>query len=90
MEDEKIIALIDKTLNEKIKEDSNFIRYKFFELKIQYNLTDNEIEIFLKLATYWLSNHGYKVFFTGEKYNYKNKNEVVQDNELLIAIKNII
>lgn len=87
MEDDKIIKLIDTTLTDKIRNDANFIRYKFFELKIEYNLTDNEIEIFLNLATYWLENHGYKVFFTGDKYRYKNSDSVVQDNELLIAIK---
>ena len=34
-----------------------------------------------------MENLGYKVYFTGAKYNYKGEEKVVESNEYLVAIK---
>lgn len=34
-----------------------------------------------------LEEKGYNVYFTGSKFVYENANSTVQDNELMIAIK---
>ena len=86
MNDNKIINLIETTLNEKKLQDINYIRYTFYELKVKYNLTDEELDRFLILIRAKLENESYKVYFTDEKYTYGNAYRKVQSNEILIAI----
>ena len=75
-------------LDEKKKKNINFIRYTFYELRIKKNLSKEETIQFLNYSKIRLKNYGYKVFFTGQNYVYNNINRTVQDNELLVAIKN--
>ena len=72
-----------------LKEQQNpeFIRYSYYELKIKSNLSDEEIDRFLKVNRDYFENHGYKVYFTNARFNYQNANRMVQPNELMIAIK---
>ena len=72
-----------------LKEQGNFefIRYSYYELKIKSNLTDEEIDRFLKVNRDYFENHNYKVYFTGARYEYKGAFQNVQANELMIAIK---
>ena len=69
---------------EELKE---FIRYSFYELRVKNNLTDLEIDEFLKINRDYLENKGYNVYFTGAKFYYNGLNREVADNELMIAIK---
>ena len=85
MTDAFIIKYIDKKLKE--SEDENYIRYTFYELRIKNNLTDEEIDRFLKINKDYFENKGYNVFFTGAKFTYRDVNLIVKDNELMIAIK---
>lgn len=87
MNDKVIINLIETTLTEKICLDINYIRYTFYELKVKYNLSEEELERFKFLIRTKLENENYKVFFTDEKFIYKNANRTVQPNEIIIAIK---
>ena len=80
-----IIKYIDKKLKE--SEDENYIRYTFYELRIKNNLTEEEIDRFLKINKDYFENKGYNVFFTGAKFTYRDVNLIVKDNELMIAIK---
>lgn len=76
-------------INDKLAQSKNedFIGYTFYELKIKNNLNDEEIGRFLEINKDYFENKGYLVFFTGAKYSYKGANTVVQDNEMMIAIK---
>lgn len=85
MTDVFIIKYIDKKLKE--SEDENYIRYTFYELRIKNNLTEEEIDRFLKINKDYFENKGYNVFFTGAKFTYRDVNLIVKDNELMIAIK---
>ena len=87
MNDKAIISLIELTLKEKLIKDANFIRYSFYEIRIKYNLSEQETDRFLELTRTRLQNDGYKVYFTDTKFVYKNANMTVQPNELMIAIK---
>ena len=87
MEDKIIIKLIENTLKDKIKSNPNYIRYSFYELRVKYNLSEEDTDRFLFLIRTRLENENYKVYFTGAKFEYKNSNRTVQDNELMIAIK---
>ncbi len=74
-------------IDKKINENENFIRYTFYELKVKNNLSDEELDEFLRLNMNYFENKGYKVYLTNAKYTYQNANRTVQPNELLIAFK---
>jgi len=80
---------LDKDINKKIQENENFIRYTYFELKVKHNLSEGEIDEVLRLARNKFENLGYRVYFTGAKYNYQGQNREVESNEYLVAIKGI-
>ena len=87
MDDKKLINLIESTLTEKTYQNINYIRYTFYELKVKYNLSEQELDRFLILIRTKLENENYKVYFTDAKFIYENANRTVQPNEILIAIK---
>lgn len=80
---EEITELIDS----KIEKNPNCIVFTWFEIRVRKNLTEEQTDDFLRLAKNRLENLNYKVYFTGAKFVYENANRTVQDNELLIAIK---
>lgn len=80
---EEITELIDS----KIEKAPNCIIFTWFEIRVRKNLTEEQTDEFLRLARNRLENLNYKVYFTGAKFVYENANRTVQDNELLIAIK---
>lgn len=87
MNDKDIVNIIETTLKDKMSKDDNYIRYTFYELRVKYNLSEQNTDRFLELIRTKLQNENYKVYFTGAKFEYKNAKMMVQDNELLIAIK---
>lgn len=87
MNDKEIIDIIEKTLKEKLNKNINFIRYTFYELRVKYNLSEQDTDKFLGLIRTKLQNENYRVYFTGAKFQYKNSEMMVQDNELMIAVK---
>ena len=80
---------IDKDIHKKINENVRYVRYSYFELRVKNNLSEEDAKIFTKLARNKLENLGYKVYLQGEKFVFENANRVVEDNEYLIAIKEI-
>ncbi len=88
MNDKKIIQIIENTLINKKIGDPNYIRYTFYELRVKYNLSEEDTDRFLLLIRTKLENEGYNVYFTGAKFEYNNARMTVQDNEMMIAIKN--
>jgi predicted RND superfamily exporter protein len=87
LNEKEIINLIEITLKDKLNKDSYFIRYTFYELRVKLNLSEVELYHFLRLIKIKLENLGYKVYFTGDKYIFNETNKQVEENELLIAIK---
>lgn len=78
---------VKEYLKKKMKIDSNCITCTFFDLKVREDLTDAQIDLFLAKAREILLDMNYLVYFTGTKFVYQNANRTVQDNELMIAIK---
>ncbi|MDO5556518.1 MAG: hypothetical protein Q4G09_08045 [Clostridia bacterium] len=78
---------VNEFINEKINNNEDFIRFTFFELRIKENLNETDTLSLISLAAQRLENNNYKVFRTGQKYYYNYKEEIVKENELLIAIK---
>ena len=87
LEDKLIKGLIETTLEDKMKKNTEFIRYSFYELRVKYNLSEQDTDRFLELIRTKLQNENYKVFFTGTRFEYKDAKMKVQDNELMIAVK---
>ena len=73
--------------DKKIEQNENFIRITFYEIRVKYNLTEDEMDKFLEIAKNKFENIGYNVFFTGAKYKYGDVRRIVEQNELMIAIK---
>ena len=55
-------------------ENENFIKITFYELRVKYNLSENNINQLLHLART-------KAYSTGNKYIYKNCNKVIKEND---------
>lgn len=81
------LKFIDDYINNKLAENEEYIRFTFYELRVKSNLLVEETEKFLELAKNKFENMNYQVFFTGDKFTYQNEERIVQDNELMIAIK---
>lgn len=81
------LKFVDDYISNKIAENEEYIRFTFYELRVKSNLSNEETEKFLELAKNKFENMKYQVFFTGDKFTYQNLERVVQDNELMIAIK---
>lgn len=87
LNEKDIINLIEITLKDKLIKNLNYIRYTFYELRVKYNLSEQDTDRFLYLIRTKLENENYKVYFNGAKFVYKDTNISVQPNELMIAIK---
>ena len=83
-----LTQLIDIMVDLKMKENSDFIRITYYEIKIKCNLSNERCDEFVRLAKIKLENMNYKVYLQDEKYTYENANRTVQINEVLIAIRN--
>ena len=64
MTEEQLKAFIINLIEQKELEDKNFIRYSFFELKVENGLTEEEIDEVLRVSRDYFENKGYKVYFT--------------------------
>lgn len=78
---------VEEYLNYKMSQNENEIIYTFYELRVKNNLSEDEIDEFLRLNKIRLENLGYKVYFTGAKFIFQNANRTVQANEYMIAVK---
>ena len=88
MTERQIINLIESTLYKKIEQNEEFIKYSFYEVNVKFPLkNEEERKMFIKLLKNKLINNKYKVYTEGQKFKYNNSNMIVQDNEMLIAIK---
>lgn len=85
--DQQLILIINEILDKKIMENSECIRITFYELRIKYNLTEEQTDRILELMKNKLEKMNYQVFFTGAKFDYQECKRTVQSNELMIAIK---
>ena len=82
------MKFITEYIDKKVNENQEFIRYTFYELRVKNNLSEEEVEDFLDVNKDYFENKGYKVYFTGNKYEYKGQTKQVEQNELMVAIKN--
>ncbi len=82
------INQIDEYLENKIKQNNKCVIFTYYELRISLNLSSEETLDFLHLVSTKLENNNYKIYRIGQNYFY-NGNKKVEDNQLLVAIKNL-
>ena len=75
----------DKKLGVEGEDGENVIRYSFYEIRIKYNLTEQQTNQFLMLLANKLDNLEYNIYFSGQVI--KETGEDVPENELLVAVK---
>ena len=79
-------AFVINYINDKLKNssDKNYIRYTFYELRIKNNLTEEEIDRFLKINKDYFENKGYEVFYWGKihiwKYEINSTRQWINDS----------
>lgn len=81
------LKFVNDYINKKLLFNHNYIVYTFYELRLENNLSEDEVDEFLELNKDYLESKGYNVYFTGAKFFYENEYRIVQPNELMIAIK---
>ena len=80
---------ITNYLDNKINSNENIVIITFYEVRIKFNLSEEETQEFLRLCKTRLENLGYQTYFTGTKYKYQGITKEVQSNELMVAIKEV-
>lgn len=50
-------------INKKINENPNYIRYTFYELRVKNNLSEEDVDEFLRINRDYFENNGYQSIF---------------------------
>ena len=87
MTDKELKKFIINFIEEKEKENENYIRYTYYELKVKKGLTENQIDEVLRVSRDYFENKGYNVYFTNAEFEFQNAKRRVEINEYMIAIK---
>ncbi len=74
-------------LDFKVENSENFVRITFYEIRVKFNLTEEETRFVLEISKNKFENMGYKTYFAGDEYIYNNIKYTVGSNDLMIAIK---
>lgn len=74
-------------IHQKELENPEYIRYTYYELRVKYDRSEKEIDEILEVNKNYFENKNYQVYFTGARFEYQNAKRMVQDNELMIAIR---
>lgn len=81
------LEYITEYIDKKIYKNDKFITVTFYELRIKEDLSKEDTFIFLQMSKQRLVNLGYKIYETGQRYEYEGKEKVVRSNVLFVAIK---
>ena len=81
------LEYITEYIDKKIYKNDKFITVTFYELRIKEDLSKEDTFIFLKMSKHRLVNLGYKIYETGQRYEYEGKEKIVRSNVLFVAIK---
>lgn len=89
MSDKELKSFIIAFINKKEKESSNrnYIEYSYYELKVKYGLTEEEINEVLRVSRDYFENKNYNVYFTNAEFEWYGQKRKVETNDYMIAIK---
>lgn len=74
---------VNKVLNEKIAKNEKIIRVYIDDV----NLSIQDTCDFVAMSKEELKKRGYKIYCSGERYSLENKEYIVQNGEVIVAIK---
>ena len=88
-ENKELKAFIIAFINKKEKESSNinYIEYSYYELKVKYGLTEEQIDEVLRVSRDYFENKNYDVYFTNAEFQYNGQKRKVETNDYMVAIK---
>ena len=72
--EENKLNFITKSTDSKIADNENIIKYTYYQLRIQYDLSEEQMREFVRLAK-------------RQRYRYNYKENEVKSNEELVAVK---
>lgn len=81
------LEYITNYINRKISENENYIVVTFYELVMKEKLDRDQVEMFLKYSKIRLNNMNYRIYETGDTYEYNGKTETIENNVFFVAIK---
>ena len=81
------LEFVTEYLDEKIDNNKEYVVCPVYDLRVNHNVLEQEVDEFLKCAKIRLENLGYQVYFTGAKFKYNDEIRIVTDNDYMIAIK---
>ena len=89
MSDKELKSFIIAFINKKEKESSNrnYIEYSYYELKVKYGLTEEQIDEVLRVSRDYFENKNYNVYFTNAEFQYNGQKRKVETNDYMVAIK---
>lgn len=87
MNNEFDLEEINTYLKNKLKSNANKIICTYYEVKIELNISEKDENAFLILARDKFQEYGYEVYFTNAKYKYNGIINIVESNEMVVAIK---
>ena len=92
LNNKELKAFIIAFINKKEKESSNinYIEYSYYELKVKYGLTEEQIDEVLRVSRDYFENKNYNVYFTNAEFQYNGQKRKVETNDYMIAIKLLI
>ena len=70
LNNKELKAFIIAFINKKEKESSNinYIEYSYYELKVKYGLTEEQIDEVLRVSRDYFENKNYDVYFTNAEF----------------------
>lgn len=87
MNEKELKAFIINFISIKENDNKDYIIYSYYELKVKLGLKENEIKELLRVSKNYFENKNYKVYFTDEEFEYKDKRITVETNNYMIAVK---
>ena len=89
LNNKELKAFIIAFINKKEKESSNinYIEYSYYELKVKYGLTEEQIDGVLRVSRDYFENKNYNVYFTNAEFQYNGQKRKVETNDYMVAIK---
>ena len=81
------LEYITNYINAKLAEDDGRIVITFYELVMKENLNRDQVNKFLELSRIRLTNMGYKIYVTGDTYEYKGERHLIENNVFFVAIR---
>ena len=74
-------------IKSKEKENEDYIRYSYYELKVKYGLTEEEIDEVLRVSRDYFENKNYSVYFTNAEFEYNGQKRKVETNDYMVVVK---